>query len=201
MTEDQARAWLDARYPSAVVAKLTAFATLLRTASESHSIIARSTFDTILSRHIVDSAQLVALGLDNGLWVDVGSGGGLPGLVVACIRPEPILLVEPRRKRADFLREAVAKLGLPHVDVAVAKAQQVDVIPSVVSARAVAAIDELFTWFVPISPETKFVLPRGVSYQRDLDIAQRSWSGAFHVEHSIVEPASGIVVASGVAPR
>ena len=72
-----------------------------------------STVDEIWERHIADSAQLVRFEpRPDASWLDIGSGAGLPGLVIAILTEGPMTLVEPRRLRADFLQRAVDELGL-----------------------------------------------------------------------------------------
>src|SRR3546814_12780927 len=84
------------------------------------NLIAASTIPTIWVRHIADSAQLLSFDTreGEGLWVDLGSGPGLPGLVVAILSARQVLLVDSRKRRCALLREVVAWLGLAHVEIA-----------------------------------------------------------------------------------
>lgn len=202
MTEDEARDWIAASFGAPALGRLTRFADVLLAEAERQSLIARSTFDTIWARHIADSAQLVPLAPAEGEWIDVGSGGGLPGIVVAILRDAPMILVEPRRKRADFLRAACDDLGLRYASVIQANVQAVAQQGAVLSARAVGNLSDLFAWTRNVvSRETLFLLPRGENAQRDLDIVGRAWHGRFHVEQSITDAAAGILVAQGVTAR
>ncbi|HVJ00897.1 MAG TPA: RsmG family class I SAM-dependent methyltransferase, partial [Sphingomonas sp.] len=114
MTEEEARAWIRDRFGVSRETLIARYAELLHAESLRQNLIAASTFDTIWTRHLADSAQLVPLaeGAGRGAWVDVGSGAGLPGIVVGAIVERPVVLVEPRAKRADFLRHVAAELGL-----------------------------------------------------------------------------------------
>ncbi|MES2754683.1 MAG: 16S rRNA (guanine(527)-N(7))-methyltransferase RsmG [Pseudomonadota bacterium] len=202
MNEDEARDWIRERFGAEAVARLTAYTELLLAEAERQSLIARSTFDLLWSRHIVDSAQLVLLAPVDGRWIDVGSGGGLPGIVVALLRSAPTLLVEPRRKRAEFLAQAIAALRLHNCAVAYSTVQKVGEGAKVISARAVASPDLLFDWSAHlVSRETVYLLPRGAHAAVDLDIIDRAWQGRFHVEQSLTDPNSGIIVARDVARR
>lgn len=202
MNEDEARAWFAARYPADAIERLDRFVTLLRTEGERQSLIARSTFDDIWSRHLLDSAQLETFSAPSGPWLDVGSGGGLPGLVLAVLNPCPITLVEPRRLRVAFLRDVANALGLRNVTVAPCRVQQAVGRFAVVTARAVAPVSDLLTWTTHlVSRETLYLLPRGRSAHDELENATRKWHGAFHVEQSISSADSGIIVATGVRPR
>lgn len=202
MSEDEAREWIAARFGAAARDRLADYVALLRAEAPSQSLIARSTWDTIWARHIVDSAQLVTLAEVRGTWLDIGSGGGLPGIVAAILRGDRTILVEPRRKRAEFLDAAVATLGLTNIEVLPTKAALVEAQAAVISARAVAPLIEIFTWTGQnVSRETTYLLPRGRSAHTDLEIAARAWHGVFHVEQSITDPTSGIVIARRVARR
>lgn len=203
MTEEEARDWLQSRFGGREMVQLERFAKLLLAEAQQQSLIARSTFDRVWSRHIVDSAQLVVMAPAEGLWLDVGSGGGLPGIVVAILRDTPLVMVEPRRKRADFLRAAISELGCGQAEVAQQSIQNHDgAAPAVVSARAVASLSEIFDWTKPIvSRETLYLLPRGQNAAEDLEIARGAWHGRFHVEPSLTDQNSRIIAAREVARR
>lgn len=203
MTEEEARDWLRNTFGPVAVERLEHFAGLLLAEGARQSLIARSTFDAVWSRHIADSAQLVPLSANvGGTWIDVGSGAGLPGIVIAVLRDAPLILVEPRRKRADFLRAACENLRLSHVAVSQRSIQSVSTCATILSARAVANLTDLFAWTQHVvSRETLFLLPRGENAVSDVAIAERAWHGEFHVEQSITNPDAGIVVAHGVRPQ
>lgn len=202
MTEDDARDWLRDTFGAVCFAKLETFVALLLAEATRQSLIARSTFDQVWARHIADSAQLALLAGPNGTWVDVGSGGGLPGIVIAIIRDAPMVMVEPRRKRVAFLEDAVSALDLVNARVIQGNVQRLDEPAWVISARAVASLDEIFTWTRQIvSRETQYLLQRGQNATSDLDIARRAWHGSFHVEQSLTDPHAGIVLATGVRPK
>lgn len=114
MTEDEARDWATARFGAEAIGRLDHLAAIVTVESDQQNLIARSTLATIWSRHIVDSLQLAPLAPDGGDWLDIGTGAGFPGLALAAVQPERrFVLVEPRRLRADFLRETAATLALP----------------------------------------------------------------------------------------
>src|SRR3954447_21539185 len=93
--------------------KIEAYAVFLREESSRQNLVSASTLDTLWERHILDSAQLVRFEPFAGAsWVDIGSGAGLPGIVIACLVEGPVLLVEPRRLRADFLHRVCESLQL-----------------------------------------------------------------------------------------
>lgn len=202
MTEEEARGWLEARYTGGQIAKLESFATLLQAEAERQNLIARSTIDHIWSRHIVDSAQLLSHAPELGAWLDVGTGGGLPGMIVAILRHEPITLCDPRRKRTDFLQAAASSLRLSNVTVFSGNVQQLAGCFAVVSARAVSSIEQLLRWTdAAVSRETTYLLQRGQNWREDVALTRRAWQGVFHVEQSVTNSDAAVVIARDVRPR
>ena len=203
MTEEEARAWVTARYDETTGRRLVALAAIVREESERQNLISRSTLDLLWSRHIVDSLQLAGLVDGDGDWLDIGTGAGFPGLALACTQPlRPFTFVEPRRLRADYLRAAAAALGLENVEVVTAKVQNVQRKTAVISARAVAMVADLLAAAIHCAgPETVFVLPKGRSASEEVAHARQKWHGVFHVEHSITSLDSSIVIARKVRAR
>lgn len=201
MTEEEARAWIADRFDAAAAGQVERFAAMVAEESERQNLIAPSTLPMIWTRHLVDSLQLVDLAPPDGAWLDIGTGGGFPGLVVACVRDTAVHLVEPRRKRAAFLSHAAGVLGLPHVTVHASKVEQVDARAKVVSARAVASIPQLVEAARHVaSRDTIWLLPRG-RLASDEMAGLHSQARVFHVEQSLTDPDSKIVVLRGVKGR
>ena len=185
-------------------ALLDRFVGLLRTASETHNLIAASTLDGIWNRHILDSAQLARFEPYAGAsWVDVGSGAGLPGIVIAALTEGPITLVEPRRLRAEFLHEAVGALGLAaRVTVLAAKIEQVRGPFDVITARAVAPLGRLLGMAIHLAQnETIWALPKGRKAKSELAEAERSWQCDARSEPSCTDPDAHILVLSKVRAK
>lgn len=104
-------------------------------------------------RHLLNCAGVAELLEPGDVVVDLGSGAGLPGLVVAALRPDcRLVLVEPLLRRTTFLTEAVAALRLPHVEVRRARGEELagSLTADVVTARAVAPLDRLAGWALPL---------------------------------------------------
>lgn len=207
MTDGDARDWVRSRYDVPRGTKLAAFADILRAESARQNLISVSTLDHLWSRHLVDSAQLLPLaeGAADGDWIDVGAGAGLPGMVIAVLSDRPVVLVEPRAKRAEFLRGTAEQLGLRSQVTVIAsriEAYRPANPAAVVSARAVAALPGLLqSTFHCTDSSTVWLLPKGRNAQSEVEAAAPSWQGVFHVEPSITQPDSGIVVAREVRPR
>ncbi len=201
MTEEEARGWIGERFDAQAIGKLERMAAMVAAETERQNLIAPSTLPGIWSRHMVDSLQLVDLAPADGAWLDIGTGGGFPGLAVAIVRDTAVHLVEPRRKRALFLEQAADALGLPHVTVHASKVEAVSARAKTVSARAVASIAALVEAARHVaSRDTVWLLPRGrVSPEELADLPQHA--RVFHVEQSLTDPDSKIVVLRGVLGR
>jgi 16S rRNA (guanine527-N7)-methyltransferase len=92
--------------------RLEGFAALLKDESKRQNLVSATTLSTLWERHILDSAQLVRFAEPGASWADIGSGAGLPGIVLACLVEGPVTLIEPRRLRAEFLHRVVESLHL-----------------------------------------------------------------------------------------
>jgi 16S rRNA (guanine527-N7)-methyltransferase len=182
--------------------KLEAYGALLREESGRQNLVSASTLNQLWERHILDSAQLVPFEPRTGAsWVDVGSGAGLPGIVIAILVAGPVSLIEPRRLRADFLHRVAESLRL-NVTVVASKVERTSGIYDVITARAVAPLVDLLRISAHLSTKnTVWALPKGRSAEGELAEAQQAWQGVFHVEQSVTDVDSRIVVATGVRAR
>lgn len=131
-----------------------AYAALLASEGTLRGLIGPRELPRLWERHLLNCAvvgDVVGHGLE---LADVGSGAGLPGLVLAIARPDlHVTLIEPMLRRSTFLTEAVDRLALPHVEVVRARAEEVAGRRTfdVVTARAVAPLDRLGGWCLPLA--------------------------------------------------
>jgi 16S rRNA (guanine527-N7)-methyltransferase len=182
--------------------KLEAYAAMLREESARQNLVSASTLDSLWERHILDSAQLVRFEPRAGAsWADIGSGAGLPGIVIACLVDGPVTLIEPRRLRADFLHKLCESLRID-ARVATVKVERLEGTFDVITARAVAPLLELLKISAHLSTrKTVWALPKGRNAGRELAVARRTWQASFHVEPSVTDPDSKILVATEVRAR
>jgi 16S rRNA (guanine527-N7)-methyltransferase len=129
------------------------FHALLRDEGVLRGLVGPREVSRLWERHLVNSAAVVPFLPQQGRIVDVGSGAGLPGIVIAAMRPEAdVVLLEPMERRTEWLTEVVASLGLTNATVLRGRAE--DQIGSLaadaVTARAVAALDKLYGWTLPL---------------------------------------------------
>jgi 16S rRNA (guanine527-N7)-methyltransferase len=180
------------------------YAALLREESAKQNLVSSSTLDTLWHRHVLDSAQLVKFApAPDSSWADIGSGAGLPGIVIAILVSGPVLLIEPRRLRADFLRRATASLGLEsRVTVAAMKVERVTGTVDVITARAVAELDRLLKISTHLSTrKSLWVLPKGRSAESELAQARRNWHCDAELVPSRTDPESRILLLRNVKAR
>ncbi len=202
MTEAEARHWLAEHLcvSRETIDQLERFAAFLRVEAQSQNLVAASTLETIWSRHIVDSAQLlkhVTLETPAGAWLDLGSGAGFPGIVVALLSDRPVTLVESRARRIDYLQRAVALLDLEsQVTVAGTSVEKVQTAPfSVISARAFAPLPRLLALSARFSTKkTLWLLPKGRNAAKELEEAKVHWQVDFEVRPSVTDSEAGIIV-------
>ncbi len=206
MTEEEAQAWLreECGVSRETFEKLDAFRALVIEERVRQNLISAATVPHIWARHFVDSAQLLShTEAGDGAWLDLGTGAGFPGMIIAILREAPVIFVESRRKRIDFLSESVERLGLTNVQIEGRRLELVETVPvSVITARAFAPLPRLFELAHRFSTEkTVWVLPKGRSAAEELESARASWQGTFHVKQSITDAEAAIIVASDVRRR
>jgi 16S rRNA (guanine527-N7)-methyltransferase len=182
--------------------QLERYAGLLREENARQNLVSAATLEHVWDRHILDSAQLVRHEPRSGAsWVDIGSGAGLPGVVIACIVDGSVTFVEPRRLRAEFLHRVVATLDL-RATVLCARAERVEEKFDVITARALARLTRVLEISAHLSTgNTVWALPKGRSAPAELAEARKSWQGDFHLEPSVTGADSFVVVGTGVRAR
>ena len=206
MTKDAVCEWMTATFSVSreTLEQLDQFSSMLVAENSQQNLISASTVSNLWERHIFDSAQL-ALHLPetlNGPMLDLGSGPGLPGLVLAILRSDQVILVESRKRRCAFLEEAITALGLSaRVTVECSRLQVIAPRPAgAIVARAFAPVLELLDLAGPFSCEdTAWVLPRGKNAAMHYAELPRKHKAMFHVEQSLSDPDAGILVGRGGA--
>jgi 16S rRNA (guanine527-N7)-methyltransferase len=157
--------------------KLVVYGDLLKKWQNSVNLVGKTTLDDLWRRHMLDSAQLFALVPPAcRRLLDVGSGAGFPGMVLAIMGVCGVELVESDQKKALFLREVARATG---TDVTVHGCRIEDMTPEpadVVTARALAPLDRLLPWVAPfMGPQSIGLFPKGVDVERELAAASRQW--------------------------
>lgn len=195
MTSDEARAWLSSRVSRETMGKLEVYHALLLQWQQTINLVAPSTLSEAWSRHFVDSAQLFNLAPTTATrWLDLGSGAGFPGLVIAVIaeekRPElTMTLVESDVRKCGFLREAARKMGIGvHLQtqrIADIPAQSADV----VSARALSNLGALLDHSSPHTTSGACLLfPKGSGHKAELETIPPRWQTIVETFQSETDP-------------
>ena len=190
--------------------RLEAFVALFRKWAKTINLVAPSTLAEAWKRHVVDSMQIYALHPGPRTWVDLGSGGGFPGVVTGILLTGEgngwVHLVESNNKKAAFLRTAILETGARasvhaiRIEDAPAEIEQCDAI----SARALADLDLLMQFGLPWAernPSLRFLLHKGRDYQREIDKALGRWRFDLVKHASIVEPDSVVLELSNLSRK
>ena len=198
--KDYVRRWAD----EAAMERLEVFARLLIDENQRQNLISKPSEQTLWVRHFADSAQLLEHVSRETLakpiaepWLDLGTGAGCPGLVIAALHPNlPVVLVESRARRVEFLENCAEAMGLHKCRVIGERLEKIDPFPArVISARAFAPLDKLLRLSAPFSTKaTRYVLPKGRSAAHELTQQKQSIRKMFHVEHSLTDREAGIIV-------
>ena len=183
--------------------RLEAYAELLRRWSPRINLVAASTLGDPWRRHFLDSAQLYSL-LPTGArsLVDLGSGAGFPGLVLAVMGVPEVELVEADARKCAFLREA-ARVADATVQIRNARIDSLPQRPvDVVTARGLAALDRLLPLAERFSgPGTVCLFPKGREARQEVALATRSWNLDVTSHPSLTDPGGVILCLRGFARR
>ncbi|MFF0475224.1 16S rRNA (guanine(527)-N(7))-methyltransferase RsmG [Streptomyces sp. NPDC004284] len=190
---EQARTVFGEYFPEAV-----RYAELLADAGVKRGLIGPREVPRLWERHLLNCAVLSEVVPEGVTVCDVGSGAGLPGIPLALVRPDlKITLLEPLLRRTNFLQEVVELLGLDHVTVVRGRAEEMlgKITPvHVVTARAVAPLDRLAGWGVPLlRPYGEMLALKGDTAQEEIDGARAALSRLGVVEASVLQVGEGIV--------
>jgi 16S rRNA (guanine527-N7)-methyltransferase len=184
-------------FPSARLSLAERYAELLATDGVVRGLIGPREAPRLWDRHLVNCALLGELVPDDSTVCDIGSGAGLPGLVLAIARPDlSITLVEPLLRRTTFLEEAVADLGLDNVEVVRGRADALHGRRAfaVVTSRAVAPLDRLLGWSMPlVEPTGALVAMKGSSVHEEIAAAAPVLEGLGCAEPEVRILGEGIV--------
>ena len=187
---------------------LVAFEEMFQKWSQKINLSASSTLEDVWIRHILDSAQLFRLAPGAKRWLDLGSGGGFPGLIVAFLLKErpggKIDLVESNRKKAGFLQAAIGQFHLP----ARVYAQRIDDAhgtidpPQIVTARALAPLPALLELTEPwLTKCAVGLFHKGREYRREIQESTDMWSFDLVEHRSKVDPHGVILEISHLKRR
>ena len=194
---DYCAQWCD----TGALENLETFIGMLREENASQNLISTRSLDEVWQRHIADSLQLLAhVPRGTKPWLDLGSGAGMPGLVIAIAQPSlAMTLVESRKRRVAWLEAVKERFALDNCTIEGAKLENVENFSAgVICARAFAPLEKLLRLSTRFSTrDTHWLLPKGRSAAQELAEQPESVKRMFHVEQSLTDADAGIVVGCG----
>jgi 16S rRNA (guanine527-N7)-methyltransferase len=189
---------------------LERFVDLLRSWHGTHNLVSRTSLNDVWTRHVVDSLQLLdSAPPDFQSWIDLGSGAGFPGLVVAIAskldNSRHFWLIESNLKKAAFLRSAILATSAPASvaavrieDFAKSRREKADV----VSARALANVTRVCSLAAPLlRADSVLLLPKGQDFSSDLQEASRSWLFDVVSTPSVTDSRGRVLAIRNLRPR
>ncbi|MEQ1498407.1 MAG: 16S rRNA (guanine(527)-N(7))-methyltransferase RsmG [Novosphingobium sp.] len=198
--EPAARAWLETlpEWDNLAGERLEALIAMLAQENARQNLVSAASLDSVWLRHIADSAQLLrhVPRETSTPWLDLGTGAGFPGLVIAALRPDSeVVMIESRARRVQWLEDARSALGLERASVIGRTLEKVPARPfRAISARAFAPLPKLLELSAGFSTsETIWLLPKGRSARQELS-ELKGWDHVFHVEQSLTDAESGVIV-------
>jgi 16S rRNA (guanine527-N7)-methyltransferase len=197
---DTSSAWLDVSRETSE--KLQAFAAKVLRWNKTINLISKQSAPNIWERHILDSAQIFPLANPTQTWLDLGSGSGFPGIVMAIMGAQDITLVESDQRKATFLREVTRTLSLNATIIC----KRIEDIPlqnaQIITARALASLTDLLAYAsTHLAQSGKAIFPKGRIADKELAEAKQSW----HFDHtslpSRIDPESTIFIIKNIQKR
>lgn len=185
--------------------RLKTYAVLLEKWNPRINLVSRNSLADLWTRHIVDSIQVFRAAPKTDTWVDMGSGGGFPGLVIAILAADEmpdcqVTLIESDQRKSAFLRTVARETGVT----CRIMAQRIEAVPpqnaGVISARALADLNTLLG-FVELHLRQGGIalFPKGVTWQKEVEDARIQWSFDLDPITSLTEPGAAILKVEGVS--
>ena len=185
--------------------RLAGFAALLEKWNPRINLVSRNSMADLWTRHIVDSVQVFRCVTPRGHWVDLGSGGGFPGLIVAILAVDAapdlrVTLIESDQRKAAFLRAAARETGASckviSERIEAVEPQQADIL----SARALADLDKLLAFSERhLKPTGVALFPKGVTWKKEVEAVRQNWKFRAEEITSITDPEAVILKIEGVS--
>jgi 16S rRNA (guanine527-N7)-methyltransferase len=197
-SESEARAFVAKWCDEVAIERIEQYLIALAEENTRQNLVSPATLPIAWQRHVADSVQLLAhVPRETSNWLDLGSGPGIPGLILAIARPNAAFtLVESRKRRYEWLQEIVAKLNIRNCRIFGGKLESMESESfQAICARAFAPLPKLLDLSRRFSTVgTRYVLPKGRSAGDELQRLSKRMRELFHVEQSLTDPDAGILV-------
>ena len=184
-------------------ARLQSYVALLLKWNQKINLISAPTEEVIWQRHITDSLQLMShIPPEAKKIADLGTGAGLPGIILAMTMPQEFFLIERDQRKCAFLAEVVRECGVINVRIVNDDVRNIHTKFDVITARALANLDELLGMAYPLIMEkTISLFPKGKTYAMELEQAKKRWMFSHQEFPSLTDPEARIVSISGLKTR
>jgi len=178
--------------------RLEIYVEMLNKWNRSINLVAKSSLNDVWQRHIADSLQIADIAGDAGSWIDLGSGGGLPGLIIAAARIESspnthVTMVESDQRKCTFIAAAADAMDLD-VTIQCRRIEESSVQTyDVISARALASLPSLLELALPYRHhKTICLFPKGAKAQQEMNAALKVWNVSYQALQSVTDPSATI---------
>lgn len=201
--------------PRGTLSTLRRYEEMLKDWQSRMNLVSKNTLENAWERHFEDSLQLLPLLPDGAeTLIDIGSGAGFPGMVIAICRPDiKVHLVESTGKKCNFLKAVADECAAGNAVIHNQRIEDMhknvprgtlDVIPDVVSARALASLDQLFTYCQPwakANPALTLIFPKGKKANEEIKTARTQWDFECDTHQSQTDDEAKILVIRGLKKR
>jgi 16S rRNA (guanine527-N7)-methyltransferase len=188
--------------PRETFSHLENYVNLLKKWQSKINLISNSTISDIWKRHIVDSAQLIEYLSKSDKVIDLGSGGGFPGIVLSILGIKDMTLVESDSRKAEFLKEAARTVGIK-INVICQRVEKVALDGfAIVTARGFASLKDIFQMLAPtLTKEHKLLLLKGKSFKEEISAAEVDWSFDYKHFPSVTDKAGVVALIENASKR
>lgn len=194
--------------PPEALTHLSVYQALLVKWNKAINLVSPKTIGESWHRHIIDSAQVAPYISDQArCYADLGCGGGFPGLVVAMMRPAlDVHLVESDERKGQFMRTVIRETGIKNATVHTARVEDMtDILsPDIVTARALASLEQLFAYCLPWAerkPDFAFCFMKGERADEEVRAAQERFDFTVHKHQSLTDPQAALLVGGNLQQR
>lgn len=192
------------------IARLETYESLLQRWQKAVNLVAPSTLDQVWHRHFADSAQLLEIAPTARTWLDLGTGAGFPGMVIAILlanrSDSRVHLAESNARKCAFLKDVARQTGTA-VEIHQTRIESLDSTdilstPDIVTARALAALPKLMNHALPfIGPQTKALFLKGKSAAQEIEAARIDYDFEVETQPSLTDPAGVIVTVKSLSDK
>lgn len=185
------------------MARLHSYERLLRDWQGRMNLVGPATLDMVWERHFADSAQLATLTDPGQKWLDIGAGGGFPGMVLAAMDWGEFILVDSIAKKCRFLEALADALELRNVRIICARIENLQTLGvDIATARAAAPLATLFDWSIRhVRPGGTCIFPKGRNFSAEMADASARFVFDYDLRESITDPDARIIVARDLGRR